>query len=80
MVSLVRGGGQAHDQGDARGAEGDAVRARANFLVTEIDYIRPFKLKAMSMPWTEDYAWQIAEFSPRDAEVTIDTSIVPLAR
>lgn len=37
----------------------------ANFLVTEIDYVRPFKLKAMSMPWAEDYAWQIAEFSPQ---------------
>ncbi len=37
----------------------------ANYLVTELDYIRPFKLKAMSMPWTEDYAWQIAEFSPQ---------------
>lgn len=37
----------------------------ANFLVTEIDYIRPFKLRAMSMPWAEDYAWQIAEFSPQ---------------
>ena len=37
----------------------------ANYLVTEIDYVRPFKLKALSMPWTEDYAWQIAEFSPQ---------------
>ncbi|QEG31827.1 Beta-galactosidase trimerization domain protein [Gemmata obscuriglobus] len=37
----------------------------ANYLVTELDYIRPFKLKAMSMPWSEDYAWQIAEFSPQ---------------
>lgn len=37
----------------------------ANYLVSEIDYIRPFKLRAMSMPWTEDYAWQIAEFSPQ---------------
>ena len=37
----------------------------ANFLVTETDYIRPFKLKALSMPWTEDYTWQIAEFSPQ---------------
>lgn len=37
----------------------------ANFLVSEIDYVRPFKLKAMSMPWAEDYAWQIAEFSPQ---------------
>jgi hypothetical protein len=37
----------------------------ANFLVNELDYIRTFKLRAMSMPWTEDYAWQIAEFSPQ---------------
>ncbi|MCX8139779.1 MAG: hypothetical protein N3E46_08855 [Gemmataceae bacterium] len=37
----------------------------ANYLVSEIDYIRPFKLRAMSMPWTEDYAWQVAEFSPQ---------------
>lgn len=37
----------------------------ANFLVSEIDYVRPFKLKAMSMPWAEDYAWQIAEYSPQ---------------
>ena len=37
----------------------------ANYLVTELDYIRPFKLKAMSMPWAEDYTWQIAEFSPQ---------------
>src|SRR5438046_8235943 len=37
----------------------------ANYLVSEIDYVRPFKLRAMSMPWAEDYAWQIAEFSPQ---------------
>ncbi|MFO0798077.1 MAG: hypothetical protein U0804_11430 [Gemmataceae bacterium] len=37
----------------------------ANFLVTEIAYVRTFRLKAMSMPWAEDYAWQIAEFSPQ---------------
>jgi hypothetical protein len=37
----------------------------ANYLVTDIDYIKPFKMRAMSMPWTEDYAWQIAEFSPQ---------------
>jgi len=35
----------------------------ANYLVTELDYIRAFKLKAMSMPWSEDYVWQIPEFS-----------------
>jgi len=35
----------------------------ANYLVTEMDYIRPFKLKALSMPWSEDYIWQIPEFS-----------------
>lgn len=37
----------------------------ANYLVTEIDYIRPFKLKALTMPWAEDYTWQVAEFSPQ---------------
>lgn len=35
----------------------------ANYLVTELDYIRPFKIGAMSMPWSEDYVWQIPEFS-----------------
>jgi hypothetical protein len=67
----------AKEKGGAKYAEGTAYykskgvltganySPHANFLVTEIDYIRPFKLKAMSMPWTEDYAWQIAEFSPQ---------------
>ena len=35
----------------------------ANYLVTEKEYIRPFKLRAMTMPWSEDYVWQIPEFS-----------------
>jgi hypothetical protein len=35
----------------------------ANFLVSELDYVRTFKLRAMSMPWAEDYVWQIPEFS-----------------
>jgi hypothetical protein len=35
----------------------------ANYFVSEMDYIRPFKLRAMSMPWAEDYVWQIPEFS-----------------
>jgi hypothetical protein len=35
----------------------------ANYLINEMDYVRPFKLKAMSMPWAEDYVWQIPEFS-----------------
>lgn len=35
----------------------------SNYLVTEIDYIRPFKIGAMTMPWSEDYVWQIPEFS-----------------
>lgn len=35
----------------------------ANYLVSEMDYLRTFKLKAMSMPWSEDYVWQIPEFS-----------------
>ncbi|MCI0699553.1 MAG: hypothetical protein L0241_00510 [Planctomycetia bacterium] len=67
----------AKEKGGAKFAEGTAYykskgiltganySPHANFLVTELDYIRPFKLRAMSMPWTEDYAWQIAEFSPQ---------------
>jgi len=67
----------AKEKGAAKFAEGTAYykskgvltganySPHANYLVTEIDYIRPFKLKAMSMPWTEDYAWQIADFSPQ---------------
>ncbi len=35
----------------------------SNYLVSELDYIRTFKLKAMSLPWSEDYVWQIPEFS-----------------
>ncbi len=35
----------------------------ANYLASELDYIRTFKLRAMSMPWSEDYVWQIPEFS-----------------
>ncbi|MHC4883700.1 MAG: hypothetical protein ACYTGH_01300, partial [Planctomycetota bacterium] len=35
----------------------------SNYLVTEMDYIRPFKLKAINLPWSEDYVWQIPEFS-----------------
>ncbi|MBA4191161.1 MAG: hypothetical protein C0467_24540 [Planctomycetaceae bacterium] len=67
----------AKEKGGAKYAEGTAYykskgvltganySPHANFLVTEVDYIRPFKLKAISMPWTEDYVWQIAEFSPQ---------------
>jgi hypothetical protein len=35
----------------------------SNYLVSEMNYIRPFKLKAMTMPWAEDYVWQVPEFS-----------------
>jgi hypothetical protein len=35
----------------------------SNYLVSELDYIRTFKLRAMSMPWSEDYVWQVPEFS-----------------
>jgi hypothetical protein len=67
----------AKEKGAAKFAEGTAYykskgvltganySPHANYLVTEVDYVRPFKLKAMSMPWAEDYTWQIAEFSPQ---------------
>ena len=35
----------------------------SNYLVSELNYIRTFKLKAMTMPWSEDYVWQVPEFS-----------------
>lgn len=35
----------------------------SNYLVSELDYVRTFKLRAMSLPWSEDYVWQVPEFS-----------------
>lgn len=35
----------------------------ANFMVTEMQWVRPFKMRGMNMPWSEDYVWQIPEFS-----------------
>jgi hypothetical protein len=35
----------------------------ANYLVTELQWVRPFKMKGLTMPWSEDYVCQIPEFS-----------------
>ena len=35
----------------------------ANYLVTDLQWVRPFKMRAMTMPWSEDYVAQIPEFS-----------------
>ena len=35
----------------------------ANFMVSETQFIRPFKTKALSLAWGEDYTWQAPEFS-----------------
>ena len=35
----------------------------ANYMVTDIQWVRPFKLRGMTMPWSEDYLAQIPEFS-----------------
>lgn len=35
----------------------------ANYLVTDLQWVRPFKMRAMTMPWSEDYITQIPEFS-----------------
>lgn len=35
----------------------------ANYLVSDLHYVRPFKMRGMTMPWSEDYVWQIPEFS-----------------
>ena len=34
-----------------------------NYLVTDIHWVRPFKMRAMTMPWSEDYVWAAPEFS-----------------
>ena len=35
----------------------------ANYLVTDLQWVRPFKLRAMTMPWSEDYVWGVPEIS-----------------
>ncbi len=35
----------------------------ANYLVNELHWIRPFKAAALTLPWSEDYVWQVPEFS-----------------
>lgn len=35
----------------------------ANYMVTELQWVRPFQKRGMTMPWSEDYVWQIPEFS-----------------
>ena len=35
----------------------------ANYLVTELHHAWPFRMKALSVAWSEDYVWQIPEFS-----------------
>jgi len=35
----------------------------ANYLVTDLQWVRPFKMRAMTMPWSEDYVWGIPEVS-----------------
>ena len=35
----------------------------ANYLVTDLQWVRPFKMRGMTMPWSEDYVCQIPETS-----------------
>jgi len=35
----------------------------ANYLVTDLHWVRPFKMRGMTMPWSEDYVWTVPEFS-----------------
>ena len=35
----------------------------SNYMVSEMFWIRPFKLNALSLAWSEDYVWQVPEFS-----------------
>jgi hypothetical protein len=61
-------GGQRYVKGTAYYAghgilTGANYSPHANYLVTDIDYVRPFKMKALSLAWSEDYVWQVPEFS-----------------
>jgi hypothetical protein len=37
----------------------------ANYMVDAIHFVRPFREGALTLPWSEDYAWQVPEFSPQ---------------
>ena len=55
---------QASDYYFKKGAlTGANYSPHANYLVSEMHWVRPFKMNAMTMPWSEDYVWQIPEFS-----------------
>jgi len=48
----------------AKGAlTGANYSPHANYLVSELHWVRPFKMNALTMAWSEDYVWQIPEFS-----------------
>ncbi len=67
-LCAIENGGKPYIAGSAAFAAkgirtGANYSPHSNYLVSDIDYIRPFKLKAMTMPWSEDYVWQVPEFS-----------------
>ncbi|MFW6161203.1 MAG: hypothetical protein ACODAJ_00450, partial [Planctomycetota bacterium] len=35
----------------------------ANYRVTDLQWVRPFKRRAMTLPWSEDYVWGVPEAS-----------------
>lgn len=37
----------------------------ANFLVDATHFVVPFREGALSLPWSEDFLWQVPEFSPQ---------------
>jgi hypothetical protein len=68
QIAAKEKGGRAYAEGTAyyksKGVlTGANYSPHANYLVSELDYVRTFRLRAMSMPWAEDYTWQIPEFS-----------------
>jgi hypothetical protein len=50
---------------------GANVAPLANFMVSETQFIRPFKNKAMTLGWSEDYTWQAPEFSDQITGYTV---------
>lgn len=68
QMCATENGGKAYVASTAYLAErgilaGANYSPHANCMVSDVNWVRPFKMKALSMPWSEDYVWQIPEFS-----------------
>lgn len=62
-ISVVRFAAATREFGKMGIRTGANYSPHGNYLVSDIDYVRPFKMRAMNLPWSEDYVWQVPEFS-----------------